>query len=135
MKGLAMSQPWAELVISGKKKIEVRTKNTKHRGWFYIYAAKKDTKEKVMQIFGYNNLPTGVIIGKAFLENVKRYQNDKEFYRDSELHCATRKIIKLEGWDMTTKYGYLITKVQRVETVPYRGMPSFFPVKKLSGLK
>lgn len=126
-----MSQPWAELVIAGKKTIEVRTKNTRHRGWFYIYAAKKDTQEKVVRSFGYSNLPTGVIIGKVFLESVKRYQNDREFYQDSKLHCATRKLIQLEGWDMKTKYGYLITKVQRIKPVPYRGLPGFFPVRKV----
>ncbi len=130
MNGLAMSQPWAELLISGKKKIEIRTKNTSHRGWFYIYAAKKDTKENVMKKFGFKSLPTGVIIGKAFLKDVKKYQNDKEFYKDSRFHLATRNIIKIEGWDLKTKYGYIISKTQRIRAFPYRGLPGFFPVKK-----
>lgn len=128
MKALAMSQPWAERLVSGKKKIEVRTKNTSHRGWFYIYAAKKDTKDRVLKRFGFQKLPTGVIIGKAFLKNVKRYYDDKEFYKDSKLHLATPGIIKLEGWDLKTKYGYIITKAQRIRPIPYRGMPGFFPV-------
>ncbi|HDZ54639.1 MAG TPA: ASCH domain-containing protein [Candidatus Nealsonbacteria bacterium] len=61
MNGLTMSQPWAELLVSGKKKIEVRTKNTNHRGWFYIYVAKKDTKENVIKKFGFRSLHPTVL--------------------------------------------------------------------------
>lgn len=129
MKGLAMSQPWAELLISGRKKIEVRTMNTKRRGWFYVYAAHKDTKDLVVKEFGFGNLPKGVIIGKAFIQDVKRYKDDKDFYKDSPLHLATRKLIKLEGWSLKNKYGYIISKVKRVKPVPYRGMPGFFHVE------
>lgn len=129
MKGLAMSQPWAELLVSGRKKIEVRTMNTKHRGWFYIYAARKDTKDLVVKEFGFENLPMGVIIGKAFIKDVKKYTTDKDFYKDSLLHLATRKLIELEGWVLKNKYGYIISKVKRLKPIPYRGMPGFFPVK------
>ena len=131
MKGLALSQPWAELLVSGKKKIEVRSKNTSHRGWFYVYAARKDTKEKVIKKFGFNNLPMGVIIGKAYLADVKKYENDKEFYADNNLHLATKDLIVLEGWDLKTKYGYIISKVERIKPIPFRGLPGFFVIKKL----
>ena len=76
MKALALSQPWAELVVSGKKKIEVRTKNTNHRGWFYVYTARKDTKQNIIEVFGYKELPVGFIIGKTFLKDVKKYEWD-----------------------------------------------------------
>lgn len=128
MKALALSQPWAELLISGKKNIEVRTKNSKHRGWFYVYAAKKDTKEKVLKKFGFSDLPTGVIVGKAYLKDVKRYKDDGEFYRDSHLHLATKDLIELEGWESSNKFGYIISKTVRIKELPYRGMPGFFEV-------
>lgn len=131
MKGLAMSQPWAELLVSGRKKIEVRTKNTNHRGWFYVYAARKDTKDEVLRQFGFSDLATGVIIGRAFLKDVKPYQSDEEFYRDSPLHLATKEIIRLEGWKLKRKYGYIITDVDRMKPIPYRGMPGFFKVAGL----
>lgn len=124
-----MSQPWAELLVSGRKKIEVRTMNTKYRGWFYVYAARKDTKDFVVKEFGFGDLPTGVIIGKAFIQDVKKYRNNKDFYRDSSLHLATKRLIELEGWALKSKYGYIISKVKRLKPTPYRGMPGFFPVK------
>ncbi len=126
MKALALSQPWAELVISGKKKIEVRTKNTSYRGWFYVYSAKKDTKEEVVKKFGYNNLHTGVIVGKAYLESVKKYKGPEEFYRDENLHLASKEDIELEGWKDKPKYGYVLSQVERLTPIPARGMPGFF---------
>lgn len=130
-KGLALSQPWAELLVSGRKKIDVRTKNTNHRGWFYVYAARKDTKDEVLRQFGFSDLPTGVIIGRVFLKDVKQYQSDEEFYRDTPLHLATQEIIRLEGWELKRKYGYIITNVERMKPIPYRGMPGFFKVADL----
>ena len=129
MKALAMSQPWAELLVSGRKSIEVRTKNTSHRGWFYVYAAKKDTKEEVLRAFGFSQLPTGVIIGKAFLRDVKKYQDEKSFYGESHLHLATPEVLALEGWSLKTKYGYLVSDTVRMDPVPYRGLPGFFEIQ------
>ena len=129
MRGLALSQPWAELVISGRKTIEVRAKNTSYRGWFYVYAAKKDTKEEVVKKFGFRDLPTGVIVGKAFLYDVRQYRNDGAFYLDAKQHLATPTMMELEGWDAKSKWGYIITKVERLKPIPYRGMTGFFPVK------
>jgi len=126
MKALAISQPWAELIIAGKKRIEIRTKNTAHRGWFYIYSAKKDTKEEVIEKFGYHELPTGAVLGKAYLKSVKRYKNPEEFYRDEDLHLASKEDIELEGWKDRPKYGYVISKVERLTPVRARGMPGFF---------
>lgn len=128
-KALSMSQPWAELLVSGKKRIEVRTRNTNYRGWFYIYAARKDTKEDVVRKFGYVELPTGVIIGKALLKDVKRYGSDQEFYADSPHHLATPEIIELEGWHLKTKVGYIIENPQRIPPIPWRGMPGLFSLR------
>ena len=94
-----------------------------------MYAAKKDTKGEVVKKFGYWDLPTGVIIGKAFLRNVKRYGNDTEFFADSQYHLATPEIIELEGWTLRNKYGYLIESPEKITPIPYRGMPGFFSIR------
>ncbi len=131
MNALALRQPWAELLVSGRKTIEVRSKNTTYRGWFCVYASHSGTQQEVLYHFGFERLPTGVIIGKAFLKDVKRYQTDAEFFRDSALHLATEKLLRVEGWTLKEKYGYIITDVRRITPIPYRGMPGFFPVPDL----
>lgn len=39
MKTLSLKQPFAELILSGKKKIELRKWNTSFRGEFLIHAS------------------------------------------------------------------------------------------------
>jgi hypothetical protein len=46
MKSLSLKQPYAELLISGKKTIELRKWNTNFRGHFLVHASKNVDKEK-----------------------------------------------------------------------------------------
>src|SRR4051812_32132027 len=39
--GLSIRQPWAELILLGRKTIEVRTWATKHRGPLWLHAAQR----------------------------------------------------------------------------------------------
>ena len=41
MKALSVEQPWAELIARGEKTIEIRTKNTRHRGPLLIVSCKR----------------------------------------------------------------------------------------------
>ena len=45
MKCLSVCQPFAELIVQGKKTIELRKWNTKFRGEFLVHAAKKILRE------------------------------------------------------------------------------------------
>ncbi|MBS3135077.1 ASCH domain-containing protein [Candidatus Woesearchaeota archaeon] len=88
MKALSLKQPWADLVLSGRKIIELRKWNTNFRGEFYIHASRIPDKE-AMKKFGFKDLPCGFILGKANLMDVKIYDNEKEFLRDSDRHLAS----------------------------------------------
>ena len=52
MKTLSLKQPFAELVVSGKKTIELRKWNTKFRGKFLIHASKIPDSQ-AMKKFGF----------------------------------------------------------------------------------
>jgi hypothetical protein len=76
MKTISLLQPWASLVVLGKKKIETRSWDTKYRGPLLIQASKKmDSFQKglVKQEPFYSalkneeELPRGCIIGKVEL--------------------------------------------------------------------
>ena len=77
MKVLSIKQPFAELIIQGKKKIELRNWNTDFRGEFYIHTS-KIPNEEAMKKFGFDNLSCGCIIGKVKLVDVKKYNDDEE---------------------------------------------------------
>jgi hypothetical protein len=116
MKALSIKQPWAELILRGRKKIELRKWNTKFRGEFLIHASKiPDIKS--MKKFGFTNLPCGFIVGKAKLVKVKRYCNDDEFIKDRDLHLAT------SDWG---NYGFILKDVKRIKPIPAKGQLNFW---------
>ncbi len=89
MKCLSLKQPYAELIISGKKTIELRKWNTKFRGEFLVHASKKINKEAAERNnIDYTKLVTGGIIGKVTLYDVKVYENKNSFLKDKNKHLA-----------------------------------------------
>ncbi|MFH1307763.1 MAG: ASCH domain-containing protein [archaeon] len=116
MKALSLKQPWAELILQGKKKVEIRKWNTKFRGEFFIHASKVPD-EKAMNKFNFAELPCGFIVGKARLADVKKYKDSEEFKKDKELHLAT------SDWG---EYGFILEKVERVEGVACKGKLGFW---------
>src|SRR3989338_6773513 len=105
MKALSLKQPYAELVISGRKTIELRKWKTNHRGTFLVHASQSVDKE-AMQRFGYTTLPTGCILGTATLIDVKHYVHEEEHKKDSDKHLAT------STWG---NYGFLLENAKRFD--------------------
>jgi hypothetical protein len=62
---LSVRQPYAELIMRGKKKIEYRSKATKIRGRVYIYASMTPghSEDFGRMRLKSGDLPTGVLIG------------------------------------------------------------------------
>ncbi|HIH31860.1 TPA: ASCH domain-containing protein [Candidatus Woesearchaeota archaeon] len=116
MKALSLKQPFAELVVSGKKKIELRKWNTKFRGEFLIHASKIPDK-KSMEKFGFKELPLGCIVGKARLVDVKHYANDAKRAKDKSLHLADG------DWG---DYGFILKDARKIKTIPIKGKLGFW---------
>ena len=77
MKCLSLRQPYAELLVSGKKTIELRKWNTNFRGKFLVHASKNVNKDKCKSLgIDYTTLSIGMIIGRAMLYDVKKYDNN-----------------------------------------------------------
>ncbi len=120
MKVLSLKQPWAELILQGRKKIELRKWNTKFRGEFLIHSSKVPDKE-AMKRLGFSELPCGFILGKARLVSVKKYLNDCEFDKDKEKHLATKE------WG---DYGFILEDVKRESPVEAKGKLGFWDYPK-----
>jgi hypothetical protein len=92
MKCLSLKQPFAELLVSGKKTIELRKWNTKFRGKFLIHASKKIDREMTNSLgINYTKLTTGAIIGTAILYDVKQYTNNFDFEKDKKSTMRTSR--------------------------------------------
>ncbi len=121
MKALSLKQPWAELVVSGRKTLEIRTWRTKFRGEFFIHAS-KISNAKAMERLGFKDLPTGHIVGKAKIVDVKEYNSLEDFNKDENKHFA-------KGYEWNGKlYGFVVEDAQRVKEIPLKGKLNFFEV-------
>jgi hypothetical protein len=107
MKVLSLKQPFAELVISGRKTIELRKWNTKFRGEFLIHASKNPDKS-AMKKFGFVDLPCGFIVGKAKLVDVKNYKTQEEHKKDKDKHLAD------VDWG---SYGFVLEDATRLDSI------------------
>jgi hypothetical protein len=116
MKALSLKQPFAELVVSGKKTVELRKWNTKFRGDFLIHASKNPDK-KAMKKFGFDELPLGFIIGKSKLIDVKKYLSKEECAQDKDKHLADF------SWG---SFGFVLENPKRIKPIPAKGKLNFW---------
>ena len=123
MKCLSISQPFADLVVSGKKTIELRKWNTNFRGEFLIHSPIKVRTEDAKRLKISKKFVTGAIIGKAEIYDVKKYDSKSEVNSDYKKHFASKNF-------HDRRYGFLIknAKVFRIP-IPYKGKLGFFDVK------
>src|SRR5262245_57524232 len=97
MKALSVRQPWASLIASGKKTIEVRSWRTHYRGPLLICAAKRP--------IGLG--PVGVAMAVVNLLDVRRFNPD-----DSPAACveATPDV-----------FAWVLSDVRRIDPFPVTG--------------
>ena len=68
---LTVQQPWASLLISGRKDIENRSWNTRHRGLLVIHAAKRIDRDAPSELFEMiGDFPLGALVGSVTVEDV-----------------------------------------------------------------
>ena len=120
MKALSLKQPFAELILQGRKKIELRNWNTSFRGEFLIHASKVPDKESMVK-FEFVELPLGAIVGKAKLVGVKHYLNDEEHRADKNLHLAD------STWG---NFGFVLEDAEKINPpIPAKGKLNFWEFK------
>lgn len=120
MKCLSVSQPFADLIISGKKTIELRNWNTSFRGEFLIHSPLKIRIEDVKRLRIIRKFVTGAIIGKAQLYDVKKYDSIKEIKLDQKFHFASKKF-------QNKTFGFVLKNPKPFRIpIPWKGQLGFF---------
>jgi hypothetical protein len=120
---LSLNQPYADLLISGKKTIEVRRWSTNFRGQFLVHASRSINQEACNRLkIEQAKLVTGAIVGKANLYNVISYGSKNAFLKDKNKHFASSNY-------SNPKYGFLVNEAKRFDIpIPIRGKLGFFNV-------
>ena len=123
MKCLSVSQPFADLIISGKKTIELRSWNTKFRGEFLIHSPLKIRVKDSKRLKINKKFITGAIIGKAQLYDVKKYNSLKEIKIDQKFHFASKKF-------QTKTFGFMLKNAKPLRIpIPWKGQLGIFDAK------
>ncbi len=123
VKCLSVSQPFAYLIVKGKKTIELRRWNTKFRGEFFVHAPIKIRTSDCRRLgIDEGALPAGAIVGKAVIYDVKKYQTKKELRADQRFHFAT-----LDFAD--ARFGFMLKSAKEFKVpIPCKGRLGFFDV-------
>lgn len=120
---MSVSQPFADLIISGKKTIELRNWNTKYRGEFLVHAPSKIRKEDCKRLKISKKLVTGAIVGKVEIIDVKKYDSSEQVRKDQKFHLASKNF-------QDRKYGFVLKNPKQFRMpIPCKGKLNFFEVR------
>lgn len=102
---LSIRQPWAELILLGRKTIEVRTWIVEHRGPIWLHAGRARDPQ-LDEAFGLHDLFRGGYVGSAVLTAIM------------PLDRARWELLRAEHLDRggfaEGRFGWLLTDVKRL---------------------
>jgi hypothetical protein len=122
IKALTIRQPWAELILRGRKPFELRKWKTKYRGPLIIHAAGK-IDEWDARHFGLDpeHLVTSAFVGVAILSEVRPYTRE-----DARLLKKRRA----GHGCFPQKFSWVLKKPCRISPVKAKGQLSLFKAPK-----
>jgi hypothetical protein len=89
MKALSLRQPWATLIITGRKTIEIRSwrpKKLKLPQSIFIHASKTVDKG-ILKAFGMpSDLPKGALLGEALMVEIIQYHSKAKWLEEMDKH-------------------------------------------------
>ncbi|MSU80059.1 MAG: ASCH domain-containing protein [Gemmataceae bacterium] len=120
---ISIKQPWAGLVVTGVKSIEVRRWPTARRGRILIHAARvPDPREESLKHISPEVKPFtqmyGGIIGAVDLVECRHYTDSSKFLVDWEKHRN-----EPDWFEPAGLYGFVLVNP---EILPFRSYPGWF---------
>jgi hypothetical protein len=107
VKALSIRQPWVELILQGRKTLEIRSWKTEHRGEIYLHSA-FNLDRAALKRFPLENPRRSAILGKVHLEDVEHLTKDK-WYDLAQYHLS------IWPWDPERcRYGFWLSNPVRL---------------------
>jgi len=124
MKALSLHQPWADLVVQGKKTLELRNWTVSYRGPLAIHAS-QTVDEAACQTHGLNpqQVTTGALIGVVELAAIQEL--------DELAYDVRKEEHKAQGYFRykTPLYGWMLANPRELPSpIPYHGRMGLFNV-------
>ena len=123
MKALSFRQPWAELILQGRKTMDLRTYGTDYRGPLAIHASKTIERDACrLHNLHPNRLPVGGLVGIVELVNILSLTG-AEYEQRRDEHLAGRRYRQ-------RMYGWVLAEPRRLpQVIPFRGRQGPFTVE------
>lgn len=131
MDALSLKQPWAALLVHGRKTIEVRRWSTKRRGLLLIHAARVPDKRTA----AWRHVPpelesvariNGGILGAGVLTDCLAYRTPSVFVADRAKHLN-----EPDWFEPPALYGLVFEQLTPLPFFPLSGWVKFFAVEGL----
>src|SRR5262245_34152022 len=132
MHALSLKQPWAALLVHGRKTIEVRRWPTARRGRLLIHAARvPDERPEAWALVPPELRDAahliGGIIGEGDLTGCRAYRSPATFAADQPAH------LNPPSWyEGPVLYGFTFANLRPLPFRPCSGWMRFFPVEEAS---
>lgn len=124
MRGLSLTQPWAQLVADGRKGWETRGWTTGYRGLVAIHATGRMTADDVEFAVeqGYNPraLPLGAIVAVARIAGVLEASVAERTIRDTMPEADAERELAVGDFS-PGRYAWELADVRAVPAIPIRG--------------
>ena len=138
MKCLSIKQPWAWLIMNGKKTIETRTWKAPDSVVGTVIgiqaALKMETVHYQIQALRFGDMPSslglrkGKLLGTALLTRVIEYRSPEEFFNDTDKHLCYK------GAFQPVRFGFEFTVIERYKfPKPLKGALGFFEYPTIQG--
>ena len=113
-KALSIRQPWVELIIRGRKSIEVRSWATRHRGELWLHASsRKDIPLLKRFNLATDDLTFGTLVGVCELYDCVEFTDDNwDLWRIQHLN---------DGPLQKPQYAWLLRNPIRIIPKPFKG--------------
>jgi hypothetical protein len=126
---ISIKQPWAALIVAGRKTVEIRTWFTRLRGPVFIHSSK--ISDKRTEAWKWIDTPElvasssllGGIMGMVNIVDCRVYSEPSQFTQDFSIH------LNEPSWFLPPKmYGFVMEKPQPLPFTPLKGQTLFFSV-------
>lgn len=126
MKALSIRQPWAELILSGRKKYELRKWRTAFRGTIAIHAGLTiETADVISAGLAGISLVTGAVVGLVDVVDCVPFESRHA----EELHAAG---VYFREWP-EARFAWVLTNPWRLPVpIPCKGKLGLFGVESVS---
>jgi len=117
---LSIRQPWPELILQGRKTVELRTWDADHRGPFWLHAGLAADVE-LDRAYGVEDPPRGAFVGRVSLVDILPLDSGRwERWRDRHLD---------RGPYRPGLFAWILSSPERLRApVPARGQLKLFGI-------